>query len=364
MESDVLTKEEMVEEYHHQLARKLLLLAICIVGIFLAVGFLSLSIYNSVYDFGLKDVYDIIWHHITGQEFEKRSVMWWADRQIWNSAIPHAVVAIIGGASLAICGALMQALMTNPLADPYSTGISSGAAFGAVGAIVMGFTMQGMSNQSGIVVNAFIGALIPALIIIFLAERINMTPATLILIGTAISYFFNSMITFMMISTDADTLQSAYLWQVGSLDSMSWNTVPLMLVVTVVGSAFVLKATNMMNVMSLGDNSAISLGVDVRKFRLLCLSLMAVMTAAIIAFTGILGFIGLVSPHIVRLVAGSDNKFVVPISMAVGALLLLVADYIAVQLSDIPVGVVMGVIGSPIFFLLIVFQSKRTGAIY
>ncbi len=116
--------------------------------------------------------------------------------------------------------------------------------------------------------------------------------------------------------------------------------------------------------MSLGENSAISLGIDVQKFRIICLALMAVMTAAIVSYTGIIGFVGLVAPHIVRLVIGSDNKFVVPISMAVGAFLLLFADYIAYQLSNIPVGVVMSLIGSPVFFILIVLQSRKSGVIY
>jgi iron complex transport system permease protein len=291
-------------------------------------------------------------------------LFWWADRYIWNTAIPHALVAIIAGASLAVCGALMQSLMGNPLADPYSTGISSGACFGAVAAIVVGVSFSSVTGEMGIVTNAFIGALIPAMLIIFISERVRMTPATLILLGTAISYFFNSMITYVMVTTDADTLKSAYLWQVGSLDGMTWSSVPLMLAVTIVGSAFVMMATRKLNVMSLGENSAISLGIDVQKFRIICLALMAVMTAAIVSYTGIIGFVGLVAPHIVRLVIGSDNKFVVPISMAVGAFLLLFADYIAYQFSNIPVGVVMSLIGSPVFFILIVLQSRKSGVIY
>ena len=254
--------------------------------------------------------------------------------------------------------------MGNPLADPYSTGISSGACFGAVAAIVVGVSFSSVTGEMGIVTNAFIGALIPAMLIIFISERVRMTPATLILLGTAISYFFNSMITYVMVTTDADTLKSAYLWQVGSLDGMTWSSVPLMLAVTIVGSAFVMMATRKLNVMSLGENSAISLGIDVQKFRIICLALMAVMTAAIVSYTGIIGFVGLVAPHIVRLVIGSDNKFVVPISMAVGAFLLLFADYIAYQLSNIPVGVVMSLIGSPVFFILIVLQSRKSGVIY
>lgn len=360
-EVEELTRDGLKEEYHHAIARKIILLTVCVLGIVLFVGLLSLSNYEGV---GLKETYEIIWNHILGNEYPPKSLFWWADRYIWNTAFPHALAAIVAGAALAICGTMMQSMMVNPLADPYSTGISSGACFGAICAIVVGISFSSVTGEMGIVTNAFIGAMVPALLIVFLAQRIHMTPATLILLGTAISYFFNSMITYLMVTTDADTLQSAYMWQVGSLDGMSWDSLPIMVVVTVAGSVIVMLLSSKLNVMSLGENSAISLGVDVEKFRLFCLVLMAVMTAAIVSFTGIIGFIGLVAPHMVRLVIGSDNRFVAPISMAAGALLLLAADYIAFQFSDIPVGVVMSVIGSPVFFLIILWQTKKTGAIY
>ena len=351
----------MKVEYHKAIARKILLLVVCVIGIVLFVGILSLSNYEGV---GLKETYQIIWNHICGNEYPLRSLEWWADKYIWNTALPHALAAIVAGAALAICGTMMQSMMTNPLADPYSTGISSGACFGAVSAIIVGITMTSVNGELGIVCNAFIGALIPALLIVFISNRIHLTPATLILLGTAISYFFNSLITYMMVTTDADSLQDAYMWQVGSLDGMSWGSLPIMFIITIIGSVVVMMVANKLNVLSLGENSAISLGVDVQRFRTACLILMAVMTAAIVSFTGIIGFVGLVAPHIVRMIIGSDNKFVAPISMAMVALLLLVADYIAFALSNIPVGVVMSIIGSPVFFALIIYQSRKPGVIY
>ena len=240
----------------------------------------------------------------------------------------------------------------------------AGVFFGAVAAIVAGTFFSVISGQSGLIFNAFIGALIPAAIIIILAGRIRMTPATLILLGTALSYFFNSMITYMMVTTDADTLKSAYLWQVGNLTNVTWSSIPIVLTITVVGSIIIMGLSNKLNIMANGDHTAISLGVDIQKFRVMCLLLMAFMTAAVVAYTGIIGFVGLVAPHLVRLVIGGDNKFVVPISMVAGAFLLLLADYISFHLSTIPIGVVTCVIGSPIFFILIVWQSRRTGAVY
>lgn len=356
-----LSKNEMVEEYHHLIARKLILLGVCIAGIIIFVGLLSLSNYPGI---DLQKTYEIIINHIMGKSYPVKSYEWWADRYIWNTAMPHVVVAILAGASLAVCGTMMQALMSNPLADPYSTGISSGACFGAVSAIVVGAYMAGFNGESGIILNAFIGALVPAVIIIFLSSRIRMTPATLILLGTAISYFFNSMITYLMVTTNVEQLKEAYLWQVGHLDGMSWSSVPVMAVITIAGSIFIMAMSNKLNVISNGENTAISLGVDIQKFRTVCLILMALMTSAVVAYTGIIGFIGLVAPHLVRIVIGSDNRFVIPISMVAGAFVLLLADYISFQLSTIPIGVVTSVIGSPLFFILIVWQSKRTGAVY
>ena len=321
--SDRMSKDEMVTQYHHLMFRKIALLIICIVGIILFAGLFSVSVVDKL---SLLDSYKVIWNHIMGNEYEPRSRLWWADIFIWDTAMPHIIVGILAGAGLAVCGTLMQSVMVNPLADPYSTGISSGACFGAVLAIIVGFSLATFGEDSSIIVNAFIGAMIPVALIIVVAERIEMTPATLILVGTCISYFFTSMVTFFMISTDADTLSAAYMWQVGDIDDIGWSQIPFMLVVVVIGSVLSMFLSRKLNVMSLGDKSAISLGLDVRKFRILCLVLMAFITASIVAFTGILGFVGLVAPHIVRLVIGSDNRFVMPISMAVGALLLLVAD--------------------------------------
>lgn len=358
-----ITDEEriLIDRYRKGIVKKLMLLAICVAGIVLVIGLLSVSVYKSI---TLMDAYRIIWNHIIGVTYEPRSAEWWADFYIWNRALPRICACILAGASLAVSGALMQSLMNNPLADPYSTGISSGACFGAVAAIIVGFSFSSFTGELGILSNAFIGAMIPAAIIIIMSTRIRLTPATMILVGTAISYFFNSLVTYMMVATDADTLQRAYLWQVGSLNGISWSSIPIMLMVTVAGSFIIMLLSRKLNLLSLGDNSARSLGLDVKRFRIVCLAIMAFMTCAIISYTGIIGFVGLVAPHVVRMVVGSDNKFVLPISMAVGVLLLLVADYIAVTLMNIPVGVVMSMIGSPIFFTLILWQRKSYGAIY
>lgn len=337
--------------------KKLLLFFSCLAVLIVVTAYFSVTFYPAI---TASEALEVIWTHITGGQYEPRSTEWWADRYIWNNAMPKILGAIVAGCGLAAAGSLMQSVMNNPLADPYSTGISSGACLGAVCSIIVGVSFASAGGY-GIVVNAFIGAMVPAVIIIILARRIHMTPATLILAGTALSFFFNAMITYVMISAEEEDLQSAYLWQVGNFENVNWDTLPVMAVVVIIGSIIVFLMSSKLNVMSLGDRSAKSLGLDVERFRMVCLVVMAVMTASIVAFTGVLGFIGLVAPHIVRLVVGSDNRFVLPIAMVFGATLLLVADYIAEIHLGIAVGVVVSMIGSPVFFLLIVHRRKGGG---
>ncbi len=350
----------LIDKYRMDTLRKIIVLIVSIAGVILAVGLLSVT---ACQDVSLKDVYRLIWEHITGVEHDIGSYDWWNDRHIWNRSIPRSIAAILAGVGLAAAGVMMQSLMNNPLADPYSTGISSGACFGAVFSIVMAATMGYIYNVTTTVVFAFMGAMVPALIIILISSKIQVTPATLILLGTAISYFFTSLVTYMMVSTDADTLQNAYSWQIGGLDSITWTSIPIMATVTIVGSVLILLLSKKLNLLMLGDASAKTLGLDVESFRVVCLTLMAVMTAAIVSFTGILGFVGLVAPHIVRFLVGADNKFVAPIAMAFSAFLVLIADYLAVTVFNTQLGAVLALIGSPIFFLLIVYQ-KRGKEIY
>ena len=359
MTQTIGSSEDLIENYRFQLFKKTMLLVVSIACLLLTIGLLSMSAYDNI---TLWQAYEVIINHILGNEYEFRSELWWADRTIWYSIIPRVLAGILAGMSLAAAGTLMQSLMKNPLADPYSTGISSGACFGAIAAMVTGLTIT--ASQNGTVISAFIGAMIPVAIIIVISKKMDVSPATLILIGTAISYFFNSMVTYMMVITDAETLQNAYIWQIGTLDNVQWESIPLIATITLIGSVIVMFLSKTLNVMSLGDASAKTLGLDVEKVRTFCLLVMAVMTASIVCFTGTIGFVGLVAPHVVRMIIGSDNKFVIPISMTFGALLLVFADYVAFSIVGLPVGLITSMIGSPIFLLLILWQRKGYGAIY
>lgn len=355
--------DDIKEDYRRHVLRKIVFISACLVSIIAIIGLAC----NVGQGLSLMETYTLIYNHITGVTYPVRSPTWWQDYFIWNSVMPRIAVAIIAGTSLALGGTIMQSMMANPLAEPYTTGIASGACFGAVAAIVAGVSFSTIAGQYGIVTNAFLFSLIPAFMVILISRYVDASPATLVLVGTAISYFFNAMVTLLMVTTDADTLQAAYLWQVGSLVGVTWADVPLMLIVTVICSVFVMYTARNLNLMTLGDSNAKSLGLNVGQYRTVCMLILSVMVASVISFTGIIGFVGLVAPHIVRLVIGSDNRFVAPASMIVGALILLIADLVARTVSvsnEIPVGVVMAFIGSPIFLLLIVFKKKGYGEVY
>lgn len=352
------------EEYQRSLFGRIvfaIVLAVCVV---LVIGLLSVTSFKGL---TLSEAYGIIWAHIQGSGFELHTREWWADYHIWNVALPRACVAMVAGMSLAVAGVVMQAILNNPVADPYVTGISSGACFGAVAAIVAGASYASIATEFGIVADAFMGAMVPATIIILFSRRIGNSPATMILAGIAISYFFNALVTYLMVMADVESLQEAYLWQVGSLSGISWHDLPVMLSVTLIGCLFFMVVARQLNVLTIGDKEAKTLGIDVSSFRTICLLMLALMAAVVISHTGIIGFIGLVAPHMVRLFVGSDNRYVIPLSMLAGALLLLLSDYLALTVSgvsDVPVGVITSLIGSPVFLLLLLRQGGTYGRMY
>ena len=193
-----------------------------------------------------------------------------------------------------------------------------------------------------------------------------MSPVTLILVGVAISQFFGSITTLVSVGADEETLQGAYLWQVGSLNNFVWDDLTLMTILLVMGSIALYVVSWKFNVISLGDDNAKALGVDAEKFRLISMAVLAVMTMSVVAYTGIIGFVGLIAPHITRYIIGGDNKFVIPAGMLMGAIILCLADLLSRCLLDfgnVPIGVVMSFIGAPIFLYLIV-RSKSDKEVF
>jgi iron complex transport system permease protein len=347
------SEDNVKGRYYKYLYKKFLFFFVCLVIVVVIAG---VSMTLGSYDMTFFDVYDIIFTHLFNWNAPE-TVMSYI---VLDLRLPRVVMGIIAGVGLAIAGASMQGIMKNPLADPYTTGISTGAGFGAALAIIMG--IGAWLGDFAIVINAFIFALIPMLVIMALSQFRKASPSMMILAGIATMYIFSAMTTLMMISADADDLQAVYMWTVGTLDKATWSTIPIVFAVVVAGSIFLQMKAKDLNVISAGDAGAKSLGVNVertRKTTLLCISLM---TAAIVSFTGVIGFIGMVSPHVVRMFMGSDHKYLIPASGMFGAALLLGADGIArtvVSPTILPVGVITAFIGGPLFLYLIMFRKKE-----
>lgn len=355
--------ENLEDQYTRYTFRKVLLIIVLVVLTMVVMG-VSLS-FNSR-GLGFVESFAYFFKHVAGATYAVGTDDWINDYAIWTVYSPRILMAIITGAGLASCGVVMQALLNNPLADPYTTGLSDGACFGAVAAIVIGFTFSSVSQSMGIVTNAFIGGLVPALIIIGMTRVIAMSPAVTILVGVALSYLFSGLETLIMVGTDADTLKNAYLWQIGTFTGTTWSELLIPFVFVLGSSIVMLACSRRLNLLALGDDSASSLGLDVDNFRTLLMVIVAFSVAAMISFSGIIGFVGLVAPHIVRMVIGGDNRYLIPASMAAGALFILVADLlsrIVVYPDELRVGLIASIIGAPIFLYMIV-KKKRYGEAY
>ncbi len=345
-------QEESFQDYRRYVARKWVFMAVCVVVTVLVMG---LAVTYGTYNIGFLESYQIIWDHINGNIVNTTK-----DHIIVNLRMPRIVVGIVAGAGLAVAGAVMQSTLMNPLADSYTTGVSSGASFGATLAMTMGMTAA--SGSHAIVVNAFLFALIPTAMIIATSKMKNASPTTMIMAGIAIMYIFNAFTTVLMLWADESTLAEVYQWQVGTLAGTSWDEVPIMIVVVLAGIIAVQLLSRKLNVLATGDETARALGVDASTMRIILLTLVALMAAAVVSFTGLIGFVGLVTPHIVRIFIGADNRYLIPASALAGSALLVTADLLGRAILSpvvLQVGVVMAFIGGPMFLWLLMRKDSK-----
>jgi iron complex transport system permease protein len=353
-DSPIETEElkESFESYHSYVLRKWIFMIACIVICIVTMGYtLTVGSYN----IGFFETYSILWEHITGNVTDAMK-----DMIIVDYRMPRIIGGIIAGASLAVAGAAMQSTLMNPLADPYTTGVSSGASFGATMAMVLGVSIG--SGSLTIVLNAFVFSLVPTAIIVMFARMKASSPTVMIMAGIAVMYIFNAMTTVMMLMADPNDLQAVYEWQVGSLGRMTWDGVPVMVGVTVIGVIIVQFLSKKLNVLAAGDDMANSLGVSANNLRTIIMIVVALMAAAIVSFTGLIGFVGLVVPHVVRLFIGADNRYLIPASATFGAALLILADLVGrviIAPATLQVGVITAFLGGPMFLWLILRKKSK-----
>ncbi len=351
-----ISEEEVVENYHQYLWKKVLFILICIVVSVVVAGY-AMTIGS--YDIGFFECYRIIFDHIVGNPpVDKLAET--KDYVIWTIRMPRVLAGIIAGVGLACAGAVMQSCMKNPLADPYTTGISSGASFGATIAMISGITI--VSGEFSTVLNAFVFSLVPTAAIVAISAVKRASPTTIILAGIAIMNIFNAMTTLLMLMADPNDMAEVYSWQVGSLGITTWGDVPIMAVVTIIGFGIMWALSGKINVLTSGDENAKTLGIDADRLRILCLVVVSLVAAAIVSFTGIIGFVGLVCPHVARMFIGSDNRYLLPASAAFGVAMLLIADLIGrtiIAPAVLQVGVITAFIGGPMLIYLLIKQKKE-----
>jgi len=279
-----------------------------------------------------------------------------ADTLVVQVRLPRVLLAALVGASLAGAGALYQALFRNPLADPYILGISSGAGLGAMVAIVATAGASAM-RFAAVPLAAFAGATLTMLLVVRLATHRGRLDATsLLLAGVAISYTLAAVTSFLMV-VSREQMASIVYWMMGGLSAASWSYVAMVTPMFLVGVAVPLLATRELNLMLLGDERAGHLGLSVERFKLLTLASASLLTAAAVSVAGLIGFVGLMVPHMVRLVLGPDHRRLLPASLLAGAIVLVLADLAArvvIAPIEIPVGIVTAVIGGPFFIWLLV----------
>ena len=345
--------EEAVETFRRGTTRKVLFIIGCIVAAVVAVG---VSVTIGDYNISFIDTYKVIWDHIMDNVNDPV-----ADYVIFTWRMPRILTGLIAGAGLAAAGCVMQSILRNPLADTYTTGISSGASFGASLALGLGISVA--SGSFAVVMNAFVFSLIPMAVIILVMKMKGSQPSIMIMTGIAVMYIFNAAATLIRLRSDAETEAAIFAWSVGTIDVTSWVVPGTMVIFVVIGLTGLMLLSKKLNVVATGDESARSMGVDAEVIRIVALLIISLMAAGIVSFTGLIGFVGLVCPHIARMVVGSDNRYLLPASAAFGSALLLFADIVGRVITannDIQVGVVMAFIGGPMFLYLIIRSRRGT----
>ncbi len=266
--------------------------------------------------------------------------------------LPRILLAATVGFSLAAAGTVMQGFFRNPLADPSIIGVSSGAAAGAVAAIA--FPALFPAVLASVHVPAFIGALVTAFLVYAIATEGGRTPvATLLLAGVALQAFLGAMISYMMVHS-GENLREAVYWMMGRLHRSSWSDIEFALPIALLGVLVLAAYTREMNVLLLGEEDAQALGVNVERTKVVLLVLATVVTAAGVAVAGVIGFVGLVVPHMMRLVVGPDHRILLPTSALAGASFLVLTDTLSrAGPAEVPVGIVTAALGAPFFLFLL-----------
>ncbi len=279
---------------------------------------------------------------------------------VWDIRLPYALMAALVGMALGLAGAEMQTILNNPLASPFTLGVSSAAAFGASLAIVLNLGLPGIPAGWLVAGNAFLFAVIAALLLDAVARWAGMNTSGVVLFGIAMVFTFNALVSLVQFTASAEALQNLVFWTMGSLSRSTWGTVAALAAAIVLMLPLSMRQSWRMTALRLGEDRAASFGVDVRRVRVGALARVSLLSGLAVAFVGTIGFIGLVAPHIARRIFGEDHRFYLPGSALVGGLILSLASIASKNIVPgviVPVGIVTSLVGIP-FFLSVVIRRR------
>ncbi|WP_236241235.1 iron ABC transporter permease [Streptomyces sp. CC228A] len=323
-------------------------------------GVLALSVALAITvgpaDIGVTDVWSVVAAHLGGEPSGLTPIR---DGIVWNLRLPRTLLAAVCGAGLAVCGAVLQSLLRNPLADPFVLGVSSGASTGAVAVVVLG-AGGGVLSLSG---GAFAGAVCSFAAMLLLSHTLGGTTDRVVLSGVAAMQLFSALTSFIVVtSADAETTRGVLFWLLGSLGGAGWTDVWLCSAVLVAALGTCLGHARTLDAFAFGQDAAATLGVDTGRARLVLLCVTALLTAALVAAAGAIGFVGLVLPHAARALVGPGHGRLLPASALGGAVFLVWIDTAArtvIDPQEVPVGVMTSLVGVPAF-VLVLYRTRRS----
>ena len=337
--------------------------AILILIVLLIISIMTAVTIGSV-DISIHEVYKVIGYKLFNIKAFSEYASGPIHDVIWLIRLPRVILAVAIGMGLAVSGVIMQAIVKNPIADPYVLGISSGASLGATLAIMLGVGTVFGTNSIGIM--AFIGALIISFAVMFIANLGgNATSSKLVLAGMALSSVSSAFSSFIIYISDNITgMKDVTYWLMGSLGGSNWENIVVVLPIMIIATLFFWSRYRTLNLMLLGDEVSITLGTDLYKSRHIYLVITAIMIGFAVYSSGTIGFVGLIIPHIVRILFGTDHKKLVPLSALLGAIFLIWADVAARSIipnSEMPIGILVSIIGAPCFLYLMIKKSYGFG---
>ncbi|MEV2233088.1 iron chelate uptake ABC transporter family permease subunit [Streptomyces phaeochromogenes] len=324
-------------------------------GVALLVLSVAVAITIGPADIRVGDVWSVVASHLGWGSSELTPIR---DGIVWELRLPRTLLAAVCGAGLAVCGAVMQSLLRNPLADPFVLGVSSGASTGAVIVVVLGVGGGLVSVSAG----AFLGAVLSFGLVLLLSHTVGGATDRVVLSGVAAMQLFSALTSFVvMTSADAETTRGVLFWLLGSLSGVGWTDVWVCFAVLAATLLVCLGYARTLDAFAFGQDAAATLGVSVARTRLVLLCATALLTAALVSSAGAIGFVGLVLPHAARALVGSGHARLLPVTALAGAVFLVWVDTLARTVLDpqeVPVGVVTSLIGVPVF-VLVLYRTRR-----